>query len=158
MAAELDRRINNHLEWKLGLKRLSGGGEARYALLPDSDVLALVAAGYEVEPHLGLLLEFLAVTGTRLSQAARTPIAALEANRPDPRVSIPSSKKGDRKRKAGTVAVPITSSLAVKLLTAAEGRAVETPLLVRSDGRAWGYGSAPNLLYFSTQQHLPCRC
>jgi hypothetical protein len=84
LVATLDHRISNRHVFRLGLRGLPGSNRARRIVLPDADVLRIIKAAYEINPAFGLLVEVLAVTGARLSQAARLTCADLQADRPDP--------------------------------------------------------------------------
>jgi hypothetical protein len=83
LAATLDHRITNRHVFRLGLRGLPGSNKARRIVLPDADVLRILKAAYDVDRAFGLLVEVLAVTGARLSQAARLTCADLQADRPD---------------------------------------------------------------------------
>jgi integrase len=100
-------------------------------------VRALVAAAYGEDDALGLLIEIAAVTGARVSQLARLEIADLQADRADPRLIMPSSRKGKGVKRISRAPVPITASLAARLRQAAEDRARTDPLLLRADGAPW---------------------
>ena len=121
LAATLDHRITNRHVFRLGLRGLPGSNKARRIVLPDADVLRILKAAYEVEPAFGLLVEVLAVTGARLSQAARLTCADLQADRPDPRLMMPSSFKGREQKKITHRPVPITPALAAALKNAKGG-------------------------------------
>jgi hypothetical protein len=69
LAARLDDRITNTKAWKLSA--LPDATEARNVILDDDQLRTVVPAAYDVEHAFGLLVEVLAVTGTRISQAAR---------------------------------------------------------------------------------------
>jgi hypothetical protein len=71
LAASLDHRIMNRHVFRLGLKALPGSNRARRMVLPNADVLRVVEAAYQIDPAFGLLVEVRAVTGARISQAAR---------------------------------------------------------------------------------------
>jgi integrase len=71
LAATLDHRIANRDAFRLGLKGLPGAKNARRVVLPDADVLRLVAAAYQEDRAFGILVEVLAQTGARVSQVAR---------------------------------------------------------------------------------------
>ena len=76
------------------------------------------------------------MTGARLSQAARLTCGDLQADRPDPRLMMPSSFKGAQK-KITHRPVPITPALAAALKKATSDRPGEAPLLLKRDGSAW---------------------
>ena len=135
LAATLDHRITNRHVFRLGLRGLPGSNKARRIVLPDTDVLRIVKAAYEVDRSFGLLVEVLAVTGARLSQAARLTCADLQADRPDPRLMMPSSFKGREQKKITHRPVPITPALAAALKKG--DRPAEAPLLRKRDGTAW---------------------
>jgi integrase len=78
-----------------------------------------------------------AVTGARVSQLARLEVADLQSDRPDPRLMMPSSRKGKGVKRIERKPVPITSSLAAQLRQAAGNRAHTQPLLLRADGTPW---------------------
>ncbi|HEY1860589.1 MAG TPA: hypothetical protein VGG61_09565 [Gemmataceae bacterium] len=116
LAAKSDPRISNRQAWQVGLASLPDAVNARRMILPDANVRSLVAAAFGVDRGLGLLIETVAVTGARLSQLARLTVGDLQADRPDPRLMMPSSRKGGRhKRKVSHVPVPIPATLAAKL-------------------------------------------
>jgi integrase len=135
LAADLDPRIRDR-PWKVALSGLATTAAPINRVLPDADVLRLVAGAYALDPQLGLFVDVLASTGTRTSQACRLLVADLQDG-PAPRLMMPSSRKG-RSRKAITRRpVPIPASLARKLAQAASDRNGDAPLLTRGDGRPW---------------------
>ena len=136
LAADLDPRIRDR-PWRVGLSGLMAADAPVNKVLADSDVLKLVAGAYALDPHFGLVVDVLASTGTRTSQACRLLVADLQADRPDPRLMMPSSRKGGGRREIVRRPVPIPVSLAHKLRQAAGDRAPDAPLLIRADGRAW---------------------
>jgi integrase len=136
LAANLDPRIVDRSAWATGLSGLSAPAAPISRVLSDADVLALVAEAYALNSAFGLLIDVLASTGTRASQARRLRIADLQADRLDPRLMMPSSRKGRRKESTRRP-VPIPISLAVKLKSAASDRESGAPLLIRTDGTAW---------------------
>jgi integrase len=149
-AGEHDPRIRNQGDIKVGLKPLPGAGRARNVILSDAEVRAFVAAAYARDPALGLLLDVLAVTGTRPSQAIRLTVGDLQADPRAPRLLMPRSGKGGNRdrieRKLQQVPVPITLGLARRLQAAAAGRPATSLLLCQSDGSAWP--SEPFPLYW----------
>ena len=108
LAATLDHRITNRHVFRLGLRGLPGSNKARRIVLADADVLRIVNAAYEVDQAFGLLVDVLAVTGARMSQAARLTCGDLQADRPDPRVMMPTSFKGRGQKRITHRPVPIT--------------------------------------------------
>jgi integrase len=136
LAARHDARIENRNAWRDGLGGLKDDSEPVNQVLSDADVITLVNAAYQLRPDFGLFVDTLAVTGTRTSQACRLTVIDLQAENGDPRLLMPSSRKGKRKtitRKP----VPITPALAAKLKQAANGRAGHEPLLTHADGTPW---------------------
>ena len=134
LAAKRDHRITNTAAWRDGLGGLTENFASRnIQRLDDGQVRAVVAAAYAINPAFGLYVETAAVTGARLSQLARLIVADLQADNGAPRLMMPSSRKG-RARKPGRRPVPITTELAARLKS---NRAPDSPLLLRTDGRAW---------------------
>jgi integrase len=144
LAAQHDERIQNRSAWNIGLAGLPNTQQARNIILDDAKVSELVAAAYAQDPEFGLLVDTLAVTGARTSQAARLKVEDLDAGA-KPRLMMPRSGKGGGRlriqKKAERFAVPITAALAVRLKQAAQGRSAEALLLVRSDGSSWDQAS-----------------
>jgi integrase len=138
LAAAQDTRITNSAAWRTGLATLPDAHHARNVILDDdNEVRPLIAAAYAEDLALGLLVETAAVTGARVSQLARLEVADLQADRPDPRLMMPSSRKGKGIKRIERRPVPITSSLAAQLRQAAGNRARTEPLLLRTDGAPW---------------------
>jgi integrase len=143
LAARKDRRIRNVIEFKAGLPSLIGLTRARNVVLDDDTVRRFIAAAHAHESKFGLLVEVLAVTGARTSQAARLLVKHLVADDPNvPVLKMPKSGKGgatDRAaRKASTFSVPITPALAAALKQGTVGRQPDDFLLTRANGRPWG--------------------
>ena len=137
LAASLDDRITNRNAFRLGLKGLPGGKNARRVVLPDADVLRIVEAAYQEDRAFGVLVEVLAQTGARVSQASRLRCADLQADRADPRLLMPTSYKGRGQKEKQQVPVPISGTLAVRLAELKGNRPDDAPLLVKSDGAPW---------------------
>jgi integrase len=136
-AAAHDQRVVNRDQWRVGLSGLTDTYEPVNKVLADADVLRLVAEAYQLGDSFGLLIDVLASTGTRTSQACGLLVADLQADRPDPRLMMPSSRKGKGVKQISRKPVPITRALALKLKQAAGARARGEPLLTRTDGSAW---------------------
>ena len=128
LAASDDPRIINVSAWKNGLKRLPDGETARNVILSDTVVSAVVRACYDDEHELGVLVVALACTGARESQVLRLDVFDLQDDRDDPRLMMPSSRKG-RNRKIQRKPLPIPPRLARVLRQAAAGRAPHARLL-----------------------------
>jgi integrase len=148
LAAAHDPRITNVAAWRIGLAALPDAHTARNVILTDEQVRALIAASYAEDATFGILVEAAAVTGARVSQLARLEVADLQTDRGDPRLMMPSSRKGKGVKRIERKPVPITASLAAKLTRAAGGRAPSEPLLLRSDGAPWQSAKADYRLPF----------
>ena len=135
LAAKRDKRIANRDAWREGLEAFpdTATQEADPVTLTDDEVRALIAAAYAIDGALGLLVELLAGTGVRISQAARLTARDVEGDR----LNMPRSKKGKGVKRIDRKRVPITAELAAKLRLAAAGRDRAAALLVRSDGTLW---------------------
>jgi integrase len=137
LAAKDDPRIVNVGAWRTGLARLPDAEQSRLgAILPDETVRAIVAAAHAIDPAYGLLAELSAVTGARRSQLLRIEIHDLQDAGSAPRLMVPTSRKG-RRRKIERRPLPIPVGLARALRAAAAGRPDDAPLLVRLDGSTW---------------------
>jgi integrase len=141
LAASHEARIKNKTAWEVGLETLPDATVARNVILDDRDVGRFIDAAYARDQRLGLLVEVLAVTGTRPSQATRLLVEDLHGGA-KPRLSIPKSGKGGSKNRVARmherVNVPISPTLTAKLKQAAKGRKPDAPLLLQSDGQSWG--------------------
>jgi integrase len=137
LAASHDEHIGNRTAWRLGLAALPNVHRARNVVLSDEQVRAFVEAVYAEDAALGLLVDVLANTGTRCSQAVRLRVGDLLLG-DKPRLMMPKSAKGGGrlrvKKKSESFPVPTSLALAAKLEQVARGRAPEEPLLRRSDG------------------------
>ena len=124
--------------FRSGLKGLPGGKNARRVVLPDAGVLRLVGGrAREQDRAFGVLVEVLAQTGARVSQAARLRCADLQADRADPRLMMPTSYKGRGEKEKQQVPVPIRAALAALLVELKGDRPDDAPLLRKSDGSRW---------------------
>ena len=130
-AADSDERIHSRAAWERGLKALPDADEARNIILPDADVRTIVAASYGVSRELGLLVEVAAVTGARYSQVANLLVGDLQDDRTEPRLMMPSAKKGKGAKRVLRRPVPISPLLAEKLREAADNRPDDAPLLLK---------------------------
>jgi integrase len=138
LAAENDERITRR-PWKAALKDIgSGETAARNVILDDADRRALRGAAYRDSNEFGLLIDVLDETGARPSQAVRLTAEDLQGDFTDrrtgkrqPRLMMPVSRKGNGKKKARSIPVPITGELAARL----KGRS--GLLLKQADGTPW---------------------
>jgi integrase len=115
LAAAHDQRMNNHTAWRIGLATIFDAAEARNVILSDDVIRNIIIAALGIGGEFGLLVEVAAVTGARVSQIANLRVADLQADRPDPRLMMPSSRKGRGQKKITHVPVPIPTSVAEKL-------------------------------------------
>src|SRR5262245_59452935 len=137
LAADRDRRITDRNAWRLGLKRLDNGeGGARTGYVNDDEACRIIAAAPAEGSEFALFVEIGAVTGARPIQIARLQVADLQADRSDPRLMMPSSRKGKGRKRIERRPVPISSGLAFRLKQAVGGRAA-SELLLQSDGKGW---------------------
>jgi integrase len=136
LAANHDPRIQNRDAWRIGLSGLVDTYSPINRVLADADVLRLVTEAYALDADFGLVVDVLASTGTRTSQACGLLVADLQADRADPRLMMPSSRKGKGRKQVTRKPVPIPSSLARKLKATAGKRSGTAPLLTRA-GLAW---------------------
>jgi integrase len=132
LAASNDDRIKNEKAWKDGMKNLteddSGSGDgSNNIILPINLVAATVKASYKADRKFGLVIEVLASTGTRESQMWKLKVRDFIDDPLAPRLMMPSSKKG-KKRKIDYKPLPIPLSLAAALRQQAIGRAPADPL------------------------------
>ena len=137
LAAAHDQRINNHTAWRIGLAAIFDAAEARNVILTDDVIRSIITAAFGIGDELGLLVEVAGVTGARVSQIANLRVGDLQADRLDPRLMMPSSRKGRGQKKVTHVPVPIPTSVAEKLKRASEGKATESPLLTKPSGEPW---------------------
>jgi hypothetical protein len=134
LAGKLDARVAaNAQAWKVGLEALPNTVRARDAVLPDRQVMAAVAAAYDVSIAFGAYVQAHAEVGARPSQLARCVVGGLHRDK----LMVPASRKGRGGGRGGHVSIPITASLATRLRQAAAGRPAQAPLFVREDGHAW---------------------
>ena len=135
-AADHDEGILTRRAWEIGLTSLPDAEESRNVILDENQILRLIESSYLISAQFGLLVETAAVTGARVSQLARLEVRDIQGNRSDPRLMMPSSKKG-RGRKISHTPVPITSSLLEKLMRAADERGKNATLLLKPTGEPW---------------------
>ena len=137
LAAETDDRISNRKAWRDGLKAIPDASEARNVVLVEDGVRAIIARAYKDSVEFGEFVEVIAVTGTRPSQAARLQgedvqsIFDAKAKMWQPRLMMPTSRKGRGKKKITQRPVPITASLAERLANR------KGTLLLRPNGGTW---------------------
>jgi integrase len=137
LAAAQDQRINNQTAWRNGLTTIFDAAQARNVILSDQVIRNIIVAAFGIGSELGLLVEIAAVTGARVSQIANLRVADLQADRSDPRLMMPSSRKGRGQKKVTHVPVPIPASVAEKLKQVSKGKATDAPLLTKPSGERW---------------------
>ena len=142
LARQHDERIQNRQAWEVGLAGLPDAQEARNVILSDDKVREFVGTAYAHDGRLGVLVDTLAITGARPSQAVRLRVQDLHDHPVRPKLMMPKSGKGGSKnrasKKAERYSVPITMQLAARLRVAAKGRPDDASLLTQSDGSPWG--------------------
>jgi hypothetical protein len=94
LARQHDERIQNRQAWEIGLACLPDSQRSRNVIISDSKVSEFVSAAYALDDRLGLLIDVLAVTGARPSQAVRLQIEDLHDNPVRPKLMMPKSGKG----------------------------------------------------------------
>jgi len=137
LAADRDGRITSRRPWEQGLATLPDAEESRNVILPDAHIRKLVARAPTQGAGFGLFVEGLASTGARVSQLARVNVGDLQDDRADPRIMMPSSRKGNGKKTVLRRPVPISADYAKRLRETAEGKVVDAPLFVKPSGQRW---------------------
>jgi integrase len=137
LEADHDARILSRRPWGIGLATIQDAEEARNVILSDVLVRSLVMAAQERGEEFGLLVEVAAVTGARVSQLTRLEAQDIQGGRSDPRLTMPSSRKGRGQKKIVRRPVPVTTDLAGRLLERAKGQPATAPLLVKPSGKPW---------------------
>ena len=136
MVADSDKRVSRHA-WEVGLRAVGGGAVARNVILPPDQIHRIVSASYDISPEFGLLVEVAATTGARVGQLRRLEISDVQSSRADPRLMMPSSKKGRGEKKVSHQPVAIPEVLALRLKQAGKGKAGHDPLLAKPSGEPW---------------------
>jgi hypothetical protein len=135
LAAKRDKRITDSAAWKNGLKPLRAKGSNNPPrdnfYLPDPTILAIVRECYVEDAEFGAIIEVLAGTGTRESQALKLwPDDLRDADTDAPRLMVPCSNKG-KDRDPEHRALPITPKLAAMLRARVIVRGPNRPLFDR---------------------------
>ena len=100
-AAIHDERITTRV-WERALANIPNAVESRNVILDEQTTRVIITGAYRVGPEFGLLVEVAAVTGARVSQLGRLVVGDLQAAGSDPRLIMPSSKKGRGKKRSHT--------------------------------------------------------
>jgi integrase len=137
LAADHDERIANRRAWENGLATIPDAEKSRNVILSEADVRWIIAEAHAQSPEFGILVEIAAVTGARVSQLFRIEAQDLQADRADPRLLMPTSRKGRGTKKVLRHPVPIPIGLATKLHVLAKGRPATAPLLLKPNGDCW---------------------
>jgi integrase len=137
LAAEHDERVINERAWQNGLAAIPDATRSRNVIIDDSTVRSIIAAAYALRTDFGLLVELAAVTGARVSQIARLEVQDVQADRADPRVLMPTSRKGRGKRMIARRPVPIPPGFAGKLARLTVDRPSTALLLLKRTGEPW---------------------
>jgi integrase len=133
LAAKRDKRVSNSAAWKAALKPLKAKGSNNPPrdnyYLPDSNVRAIVRECYVEGDDFGALIDVLAGTGTRESQALklRSDDPRDDDNADEPRLMMWCSSKG-RDRDPEQRSLPISPKLAKMLRARAIARGPNRPL------------------------------
>lgn len=138
LAADADegRTIRSRAPWEIGLSSLADAEEARNVVINDAVIAALISATYAENTAFGLFVEVAAVTGSRASQIAALAVDDLQASG-EPRLMMPTSKKGRGVKVVRRQPIPIPVALAEKLRLASHGRSGAAPLLPKPGGGAF---------------------
>jgi integrase len=151
LAAKKDERIQNVLAWGFGLEGVPIPVEedpARNVILSDDQVRAFVVEANRGDDKLGLLIDVLAVTGTRPSQAVRLTVDDFVDHPLTPALLVPDAGKGGNRNRAGKkrrrTRLAITPELAARLRAAKGNRYGDMPLLLQADGTPWAATPADN--------------
>lgn len=116
LAADADEgpTIRSRAPWEIGLSSLADAEEARNVVINDAVIAALIGAAYAENTAFGLFVEVAAVTGSRASQIAALEVDDLQASG-EPRLMMPTSKKGRGVKVVRRQPIPIPVPLAEKL-------------------------------------------
>jgi integrase len=137
LATEHDERIANRRVWETGLASIPDAGQSRNVILSESTVRKLIEEARKHSSAFGMLVEVAAVTGARVSQLAGIEVQDLQADRAEPRLMVPTSRKGKGTKKVLRRPVPIPGKLAERLQTLAADRPPTAPLLAKPSGAPW---------------------
>jgi integrase len=132
LAANIDERIVSRRAWEIGLQAIRDAVVSRNVILEAEAVRRIVEEARALDDNFGLLVETAATTGARVSQLARLEVQDLQGERLDPRLMMPTSRKGRGEKKIMRRPVPITEGLASGLRKAAGDRRPDSPLLLKS--------------------------
>jgi integrase len=137
LSADHDDRITSRRAWETGLAAIPDAEQSRIVIVPEATVRELIAAARVHSVQFGYLVEVAATTGARVSQLSRLEVQDLQSDRSDPRLMMPTSRKGKGSKKVMRRPVPIPVRLAARLREAAGDRSPNAPLLVKPSGAPW---------------------
>jgi integrase len=137
LVADHDERIISRQPWDMGLATIPDAEESRNVILPEATIHSIISEAYQESHEFGLLVEGAAVTGARVSQLARLEVQDVQSDRADPRLMMPSSRKGRGQKKITRRPVPIPTSLVSRLRSAMADKAASSPLLLKPSGGIW---------------------
>ena len=146
LAAKDDPRIANAAAWWNGLTKLPEAEPPANKILTDDAVRRIVAAARQIDAEFGLLVEVLAVTEARPSQALRIQVADVR----DQQLMMPSSKKGGEAAPRAGQGAEADGRRPRRLSVRHQLRRRELQVVVRS--RTWRLSHA---LLAASQQHRP---
>jgi integrase len=132
-----DEGIVNRQAWGNGLETIPDADASRNIILTDAEIRRVAMEAYRETAEFGLLVEVAAVTGARVSQIVRIEVRDLQADRADPRLMMPSSRKGRGTRNVAPRPVPIPAGLVARLRSVTVDRPDNAPLLVKPGGGPW---------------------
>src|SRR6516225_11937727 len=131
--------------WGMGFATIPDAEESRNVILAETTIHDIISEAYQESKEFGLLVEVAAVTGARVSQLARLEAQDVQWDRVDPRLMMPSSRKGRGQKKITRRPVPIPTSLATRLRSVMADKAASTPLLLKPTGALWKRGNHSRL-------------
>ena len=131
LAADNDDAILTRNPWEKGLASIPDAEEARNVILANVEVRKIIETSYKESGEFGHLVEVVAVTGARYGQTAGLLVSDLQDDRNEPRLMMPSAKKGKGTKRVLRRPVPIPAALAKKLRKAAGDRPDTAPLLLK---------------------------
>jgi len=137
VTADPEQRISSRQAWETGLASIRDAEESRNVLLSENVVRQIIAEAAQQGTEFALLVDVAAVTGARPSQIRRLKVQDLQADRTDPRLMMPTSRKGRGKKKVLQRPVPIPTGLARRLAAAAADRQGTDSLLLKPSGEPW---------------------
>jgi integrase len=137
LVADQDERIVSRQAWDIGLATIPDAEEPRNIILPEPAIHKIISEAYQESDDFGLLVEVTAVTGARVSQLARLEVQDLQDDRADPRLMMPSSRKGRGQKKITRRPVPIPAALSARLRSAIADKPATAPLLLKPSGAVW---------------------